>query len=97
MKPLQYVLGILCFVVLGVFAVFQQVQVYRLGYDLSATLDDVQTLEEDNRILREEISRLRSPQRLATAAHEYQLALVPPEEVKAPKAAPVQRGPQDRD
>ena len=72
--PIGLFLGLLAPVAASaVFLVWTRVTTLRLGYELARAQADLQTLEEENRVLTTEVSAERSPERLRRMAREYGL------------------------
>ena len=77
-------------VVMGMFAAVQSAAVARAGYGLVQAKADVAKAEKENELLRLEVARLKSPQRIETIAVQH-LGMVQPK--KAYYAAAAERIP----
>ena len=64
---------------LAFFSAWQQVQTYRLGYDLERLNREKESLLRERERLRVDAGRLRSPDALESAAKELSVSVGPPD------------------
>ncbi len=80
MRPFQYFIGMLIFVIVAITSVIKQVDVYEIGYRQSKIEKDIIDKKEEIRILREKIAEKMQLEYLKSKAEEFGLQLIPPEE-----------------
>ena len=80
MRPFQYFLGMLIFVIVAITSVIKQVEVYEIGYRHSKTEQIIIDKKEEIRILRNKIAEKMKLEYLKEKAEEFGLQLIPPEE-----------------
>ena len=80
MRPFQYFVGILAFVIIAIASVVKQVQVFELGYKQSKTEKTIVEKKEEIRILKKKIAEKKKLEYLKAKAEEFGLQIIPPEE-----------------
>ena len=80
MRPFQYFVGMLIFVIVAITSVIKQVEVYEIGYKQSKVEKEIIDNKEKIRILREKIAQKMKLEYLKEKAEEFGLQLIPPEE-----------------
>ena len=72
-STLRYFLWIIPFVLLGIFYVWQHIEVVKSGYCINKLKSERTKLIEENRILQMNAASLKSPQRIETIAKDMGL------------------------
>ncbi|MCD4656324.1 MAG: hypothetical protein K8S87_02155 [Planctomycetes bacterium] len=80
MRPFQYFIGMLLFVIIAIASVIKQVQVYEIGYKQSEIEQEIIDHKEEIRILKKKIAEKTKLEYLKVKAEEFGLQLIPPEE-----------------
>ncbi|MCK4401290.1 cell division protein FtsL [bacterium] len=71
----RYFLWIIPFILLGIFYVWQHIEIVKSGYCINKLKSERTMLAEENRTLQLNVSSLRSPQRIESIAKD--IGLVP--------------------
>ena len=71
----RYFLWIIPFILLGIFYVWQHIEIVKSGYCINRLKSERTTLVEENRTLQLNVSSLRSPQRIESIAKD--MGLIP--------------------
>ena len=87
MRPFQYFMGILVFVIIAIASVIKQVQVFELGYKQSKTEQSIIDKKEEIRIMKKKIAEKMKLEYLKNRAEEFGLQIIPPEEAAKIKAS----------
>ena len=74
-STLKWFLWIIPFILLGIFYVWQHIEIVKSGYHINKLKNERTRMVEENRILRLNVSSLRSPQRIETIAKD--MGLIP--------------------